>query len=230
MTSPPDDALARRPADPVGGEIDPRFDIVGRGMAQWRRERPDIDCSGKAIVGRILRLQDTILQAVNATLERHGLRYQSYAVLATLRAAGPPFRLSPSRLRETLLLTSGGTSNLLARLERKGWIARKTDPFDGRAVIVELTDEGRALADRTMADHAAVERELVRMFDRREQDQLAGLLSRMLVLNRTPPSLLSAGLADVEDEDEHTDTGGASAGEGPAGSGRANRRGEADVG
>ncbi len=70
---------------------DPSFDIVGRGMAQWRRERPDIDCSGKAIVGRVLRLQDVILRAVNGVLERHGLRYPIYAVLATLRVSGPPY-------------------------------------------------------------------------------------------------------------------------------------------
>ena len=46
----------------------PAFDLVGRGMAQWRRQRPDIDCSGKAVIGRIVHLQETILRAVNAAL------------------------------------------------------------------------------------------------------------------------------------------------------------------
>jgi len=166
------------------------FDIVGRGMAQWRRERPDIDCSGKAIVGRILRLQDVILRAVNSALERHGIRYPGYSVLATLRASGHPFRMSPSRLKETLLLTSGGLSNLLARLERAGWIRRHADPMDGRAVIVELTDRGRALADRAMKDHAAVERQLVGMFSADEQRVFASMLSRMVVLNSAPTTTL----------------------------------------
>ena len=183
-------------------QVDPTSDIVGRGMAQWRRERPDIDCSGKAIVGRILRLQDVILRAVNLALERHGLRYPSYAVLATLRAAGAPFRMSPSRLRETLLLTSGGTSNLLARLERRGWIRRLADPMDGRAVIVELSEEGRALAERAMADHADMERELVRMFGPAEQDAFAALLSRMLVLNGAAGTSLPRALPEDEQESE----------------------------
>lgn len=155
-------------------------------MAQWRHERPDIDCSGKAVVGRILRLQDDILRAVNGALVRHGLRYPAYAVLATLRASGAPFRMSPSMLKDTLLLTSGGTSNLLARLERKGWICRHADPVDGRAVIVELTDSGRALADRAMQDHADIERQLVAMFTEEEQHLFAAMLSRMLVLNSGP--------------------------------------------
>ncbi len=159
----------------------PEFDIVGRGIAQWQRERPDIDCSGKAIVGRILRLQDVILRAVNDALAPHGLRYPAYAVLATLRASGVPFRMSPSRLNQTLLLSSGGVSNLLTRLEQSGWIRRHADQVDGRAVIVELTEEGRALVDRAMPDHAAVERALVAMFDAAEQSNMASLLSRMMV-------------------------------------------------
>ena len=177
--------------------VDPAFDIVGRGMAQWRRERPDIDCSGKAVVGRILRLQDVILRAVNPVLERHGLRYPAYAVLATLRASGPPFAMSPTRLTETLLLSSGGTSNLLSRLERSGWIRRRSDPVDGRAVIVELTEAGRALADRAMPDHAAVERALVAMFTAEEQRALAAMLSRMLVLNASAPPI--PGLPEMEE-------------------------------
>ncbi len=171
--------------------LDPAFDIVGRGMSQWRKERPDIDCSGKAIVGRILRLQDVILRAVNTALDPLGLRYQSYAVLATLRASGAPYRMSPTRLQETLLLTSGGTSNLLARLERKGWIRRRSGESDRRGVIVELTDEGVALADQAMERHAAVERALVEMFSPGQQNEFAGLLSRMLVLNTGQAALMT---------------------------------------
>lgn len=172
---------ADRQTDDVEGPY--ANDIVARGMAQWRTERPDIDCSGKAVVGRILRLQDPILRHVDAALRRHGLRYHSYAVLATLRASGAPFCMSPSQLRETLLLTSGGTSNLLARIERKGWIRRRSGPTDGRSVIVELTEQGRRLADAAMADHAQVERRLVEMFSAGEREMLAAMLSRMLVAN-----------------------------------------------
>jgi DNA-binding MarR family transcriptional regulator len=161
----------------------PEDDLVGRGMAQWRRERPDIDCSGKAVVGRILRLQDVILRAADAHLRAHGLKYPAYAVLATLRASGAPFRMSPSQLRATLLLTSGGLSNLLARLERRGLIRRLADPNDGRGVIVELAKTGRELADQAMPTHAALERHLLRMFDAGERAILAELLSRMMVLN-----------------------------------------------
>ncbi|MGS1096604.1 MarR family winged helix-turn-helix transcriptional regulator (plasmid) [Aquamicrobium terrae] len=136
------------------------LDRVGRGMATWRRERPDIDCSGKAVVGRILHLHDIILRAVDRALAPHGLKYPTYAVLATIRAYGAPYHMSPSELLSTLLLSSGGLSNLLRRMEKDGLIRRRADKRDGRGVIVELTEKGIAAADAAMVDHAAVEHEL----------------------------------------------------------------------
>jgi DNA-binding MarR family transcriptional regulator len=137
------------------------LDRVGRGMAQWRAARPDIDGSGKAVVGRILHLNDIIMRAVDKALSRHGIKYPVYAVLATIRVSGEPYRMSPTELLSTLLVTSGGLSNLLRRMEADGYITRTADKRDGRGVIVELTDEGLALADASMADHAAVERSLI---------------------------------------------------------------------
>ncbi len=136
------------------------LDRVGRGMEHWRKQRPDIDCSGKAVVGRILHLHDIILRAVDRTLAPHGVKYPTYAVLATIRALGAPYRMSPSELLSTLLLTSGGLSNLLRRMEQDGLIRRTADKRDGRGVIVELTESGLAKADACMVDHAAVERQL----------------------------------------------------------------------
>lgn len=158
-------------------------DLVGRGMRQWQRERPDIDSSGKAVVGRLLRLEEVVLRTLNAVLEPFGLKYQEYAVLATLRVAGAPYRLPPSRLQATLLFTSGGLSNLLKRLERAGWIKRSIDPSDGRGVLVKLTPKGVRLADEAMPRHAAAELHLVRMFDASQRDTLAHLLSQMMTGN-----------------------------------------------
>jgi DNA-binding MarR family transcriptional regulator len=158
-------------------------DLVGRGMAQWRRERTDIDCGGKAVVGRLLLLQDTILKTVNAALAPHGLRYPAYAVLATLRVSGRPYRMSPSQLQATMLFTSGGISNLIARVEKQGYVRRTIDPADKRGVRVELTRKGIDIANRAMVDHAAAERQLCAMLSPAEQGTLAALLSQMIVLN-----------------------------------------------
>ena len=158
-------------------------DLVARGMRLWTKERPDIDSSGKAVVGRLIRLEEVVLRSINSVLQPFGLKYEEYAVLATLRVSGPPYHLTPTRLQKTLLFTSGGLSNLLKRLERDGLVRRSTDPKDGRRVLVTLTSKGKLLADEAMPKHANAERYLLRMFDAQECADLARLLSVMMVEN-----------------------------------------------
>lgn len=164
-----------RPARPR-----PAADVVARGMAQWRSERPDIDSSGKAVVGRLLRLEGLVMDAANSALAPYGLKFQEYGVLATLRVQGAPYCLTPSQLQAALLFTSGGLSNLIKRLEANGWVERTDDPNDGRGVLVSLTAKGRRLADRAMPEHANTERRLLSMFSIAERAQLADLLARMI--------------------------------------------------
>jgi DNA-binding MarR family transcriptional regulator len=170
-------AARRAEAAPAAWETD----RVGAGMQRWRREFPDIDCSGKAVVGRLLHLHEVILKAVNRTLAKHRLKYPTYAVLATLRVEGRPYRMSPKALLDSLILTSGGLSNLLRRLEKAGLIRRRSDDIDGRGVIVELTEQGRRLVEPAMRDHAATERRLVGALAREEQRAIAAALGRMML-------------------------------------------------
>jgi DNA-binding MarR family transcriptional regulator len=164
--------------EPVGLLGDDR---VGAGMSRWRREFPEIDCSGKAVVGRVLYLHEVLLTEVNRSLAKHRLKYPSFAVLATLRVEGAPYRMSPKALLDSLILTSGGLSNLLRRLEKAGHIRRMADKQDGRGVIVELTEQGRRLVEPAMRDHAKTERRLVAALSKAEQRAVANVLGRMML-------------------------------------------------
>lgn len=157
-----------------------KTDLVGRGMAQWRSERPDIDCSGKAVVGRIVHLHDIILRTVNRALRPHGVRYPTYAVLVTIRVAGEPYSMSPGLLSEVLLLSSGGLSNLLRKMEAEGYVVRRPDTRDKRGVIVQLTDKGVAKAEECMTVHAEVERELAGCLPPERQAEVASALGLMI--------------------------------------------------
>lgn len=155
-------------------------DLIGRGISQWQQQRPDLDSSGKHVIGRLIHLQEGVLQALHRALQPFNLRYQEYAVLATLRVSGEPYRLSLQGLRETLLYTSGGLSNLLKRLETAEFIVRVPDEIDRRCVWVQLTDAGAQLADAAMPVHAGAELALLRSFSADERKQLASLLARMI--------------------------------------------------
>lgn len=156
-------------------------DRVGAGMQRWRREFPEIDCSGKAVVGRLLHLHEVFLKTINRTLAKHRLKYPAFAVLATLRVQGAPYRMSPTALLDSLILTSGGLSNLLRRLEKAGHIRRMADNVDGRGVIVELTAQGRRVVEPAMRDHADTERQLITMLSSEERDSVAQMLGRMML-------------------------------------------------
>lgn len=81
-------------------------------------------------------------------LKGSGRNATEHYVLGTLRAQGPS---TPTELNRTLIQTSGGVTNTLARLERAGLILRRRVGQDRRSVRVTLTPLGRREVDRTMA-------------------------------------------------------------------------------
>jgi hypothetical protein len=58
-------------------------DIVDVGTAMWRRECPEIDCSGKEVTGRILRLSEMFLNDMNKNMAKFQFPFSVYAVVAT---------------------------------------------------------------------------------------------------------------------------------------------------
>ncbi|TDE01063.1 MarR family transcriptional regulator [Jiangella asiatica] len=101
---------------------------------------------------RASRLADQVEQATKAELAELGLTYAEFDVLAALRRAGGPLR--PSELTRSVLLTSGGTSNVLQRLVAAGYVEREADQGDARGRWVRLTDTGAAVTDQGMAASA----------------------------------------------------------------------------
>ncbi len=162
-------------------------DAVDRILAQWARERPDLDCSPMGVVGRISQLQREVFLAQRATFARHGLDVPSFDVLAALRRAGPPYQLTPTALMRTALVTSGAITQRLDRLEEKGLITRTRSEADGRAVVVTLTKAGRAALDAALPDHLETERRLLAGLSESDREELATLLRRFLIsLGRVP--------------------------------------------
>src|SRR5260221_12113579 len=77
------------------------------------------------------------------SLSKLDLCVSDFAVLSVLRARGP---LKPDAIGKKVLLTSGSVTSALDRLERERLTDRRTDPSDGRASLVYLTDRGEDLA------------------------------------------------------------------------------------
>ena len=158
----------------------PLDDHVARVLAQWARERPELDTTPVGIVARVGRLARYLDQGHERLFGPHGLRREGWDVLASLRRSGAPYRLSPTELYLGLMRTSGAMTNRLRRLEDAGLVRRVVDPSDGRSLLVELTDAGRRVVDELAPLHIANERAMIGALSAREQEQLSQLLAKLL--------------------------------------------------
>lgn len=156
-------------------------DAVDRIAAQWARERPELDVAPMTVVGRISRLAELLDQRLRPVFAAAGLGNGDFDVLASLRRAGEPFRLTPSELGATMMVTSGAVTKRVDRLERDGLVQRTVNTSDARGRVIELTPAGRALVERVHPLHLANEDALLGALDADERAQLAGLLRTLLI-------------------------------------------------
>jgi DNA-binding MarR family transcriptional regulator len=154
-------------------------DAVDRITAQWRRERPDLDSTPMEVIGRITRLSALIQRELERVFAQHGLAGSDFDVLATLRRSEAP--LAPGELSRSMMVTTGGMTKLLDRLEAQGLIRREPDPRDRRGRLIVLTDDGRALVDRAVEAHLQNEQRLLAAFSKAEREDLAALLRQLLI-------------------------------------------------
>ena len=156
-------------------------DHVDHLIEQWGRVLPDLDVSPMAVIARISRLCRILERDVDQIYAQHGLNHAQFGVLAALRRSGPPYRLSPTELYNSLLITSGAVTNRLERLTAAGLVRRVPDPEDGRSLLVALTPKGLRLIDRLIELHYAREAELLEPLGARDREQLVRLLRNLLL-------------------------------------------------
>ena len=155
------------------------MDHVDRILAQWRVERPELDTTPMAVIGRLSRASASVDARLAATFAAHGIDAATFDVLATLTRQGPPYRLTPAELAADSMITSSAVAQRLNRLETLGFVTREPNPSDGRGKLVQLTAAGRALLDRVLPEHLATEEFLLAPLAAGERATLAGLLARL---------------------------------------------------
>ncbi|WP_222598390.1 MarR family winged helix-turn-helix transcriptional regulator [Lentzea tibetensis] len=123
-------------------------DRVDQLLDQWRTELPEALGPTSELGKRVMMIAGALVVATNRTLPGFELTGAEFDVLLALRRSGAPYRLKANELSNELLLSTGGTSNVVNRLEARHLVAREPDPSDGRSTLVRLTDEGKALAEK----------------------------------------------------------------------------------
>lgn len=160
----------KTPQDPVDAIIE-----------QWATVRPDLDTTAMEVFGRIYRLARTVGDRMDKAYAPYGISRGEFDVLATLRRSDAPYTLSPRQLSATLMLTTGGMTGRLDKLERAGLLRRSPDPHDRRGLQVTLTDKGLRLIDEAVGAGLAVQTEALAHLDEERAGQLAALLRELLM-------------------------------------------------
>jgi DNA-binding MarR family transcriptional regulator len=140
--------------DTAGGSAPARpplaFDPIAAARARWAAEGWDAAADGMAAVTSIMRAHQLVLGMVEEVLRPLGVTFARYEVLMLLRFSrrgSLPMKVVASRLQ----VHPTSATNAVSRLEAAGLVTRTMHPDDRRAVLVALTDEGRALTDLATA-------------------------------------------------------------------------------
>jgi DNA-binding MarR family transcriptional regulator len=135
-------------------------DRVDEVIKAWQAELPEVLWETTEVTKRIMVLAAELESLTRRELPAFGLTGAEFDVLATLRRSGKPYRLKPNELSRSLLLSTGGTSNVVNRLESGGLVERTPDPDDGRSTLISLTAKGITLAEDALRATSAAHDEL----------------------------------------------------------------------
>jgi DNA-binding MarR family transcriptional regulator len=155
-------------------------DDVDRIVGQWAQERPELQTDAMAVFGRIYRLARIVGDQQERVYSVLGINRGEFDVLATLRRAGEPFQLSPKALSASLMLTTGGMTGRLDRLERAGLVTRSPDPADRRGLVITLTLRGREIIDEAVVAGLDAQREVLERLPETSRRRLSTLLRDLL--------------------------------------------------
>jgi DNA-binding MarR family transcriptional regulator len=158
---------------------DAGLDPVDQVVAQWQRERPDLDPSPIALLGRLHRAYLRYQSVISKGFDKHGVNSASFDVLAALRRAGAPYRKTGTQLANDSLLSSAGVTFRLDRLEQAGLIERQRDLEDRRVVFSALTEAGLRVIDTAIEDHLDTEHQMLAGLTLAERTELARLLAKL---------------------------------------------------
>jgi DNA-binding MarR family transcriptional regulator len=131
------------------------------------------------VLSRVGRLARHLERARRTAFAASDLELWEFDVLSALRRAGAPYQLSPKSLLQQTLVSSGTMTNRIDRLVERELVERKSDPGDGRGILVVMTERGRDRVDSAIALLLQGESELLAALTPIERDRLSTLLRKL---------------------------------------------------
>ncbi|MDN5896214.1 MAG: MarR family transcriptional regulator [Nocardioides sp.] len=128
------------------------FDPIDEAARQWGLRWEGVPAMHA--VTSLMRVQQLVLNQLDTTLKPHGLSFARYEALVLLVFSSHG-SLPLGKMGERLQVHPTSITSIMARLEASGHVVRRRHPDDGRAVLAEITDSGRAVVEAATADLVA---------------------------------------------------------------------------
>lgn len=155
-------------------------DFVDSLEEEWKAQVPQLQTEPISVVARLVRMSYYVERRVAINLAHYDLNRGEFEVLAVL-TRNPEENITPKILQTKILITSGGLSNRIRKLEEKGLLVRLPDPNDRRGVILKATEKGKEITLQAVTSHVEVERQIASGLSPEEQRELASLLKRLIL-------------------------------------------------
>jgi len=156
-------------------------DAVDQHIKLWTSAFPGLDRSVEGVVSRIQKLSRYLDKSFGETAAEFELTLGELDVLKLLRLKEHPHELSPGKLSERLMLSSGAMTNRLDKLETAGLVERAPDPNDRRGVIVRLTEEGAKRFSLAIERQIEKEKNLLEVMGANDREELAAQLRKLML-------------------------------------------------
>jgi MarR family transcriptional regulator, 2-MHQ and catechol-resistance regulon repressor len=124
----------------------------------------------------LTRCHRALSQFVERSIVESGLCLSDFAALEVLLHKGP---LTISEIQAKVPLASGSMTAAVDRIERKGFIIRKTTPEDRRARLLELTPAGKRVVESAFKKHAQDLEAVMSVLSEEEKRQMYALVKKL---------------------------------------------------
>ena len=127
----------------------------------------------------IMHIHKHLLNEGSTLIQKHfNLNQSEIDVLTALFFNGKV--LTPTELYEVTILSSGGMTKILKKLQEKGYIERISSVIDKRSLLVQITKEGEIIAQKSLELFFKKDTEAFKVLDKEEQEVLFKLLKKLI--------------------------------------------------
>jgi DNA-binding MarR family transcriptional regulator len=130
------------------------FDPIDEAARQWGERWEGVPAMHA--VTSLMRVQQLVIARLDTVLRPHGLTFARYEALVLLVFSSRG-SLPLGKMGERLQVHPTSVTSIVRRLETAGLVTRKQHPDDGRAVLAEITADGRAVVDAATRDLLAAD-------------------------------------------------------------------------